>query len=844
MEPRPCQKFVVYLLFALSGFCALIYEVLWSKYLALTFGTTIGAVSIVTATFMAGLALGSYVFGRYTVDHDTNLLRVYAWLEVAIAGAALTFAPLLMMVERVYIFWAHMLPQAPWLTTSVNILFCALLLLPPAIFMGGTLPVMCRLFARRKCGGQIGRLYALNTLGATLGTFCAAFVLIPALGLSRTGYLAVALNLAVAAAAFALSRQFSTTPSAESSPPRHRDWSLDRKIHRPLLIAVGLVGFFTLAYQILWTRVLMLFLGNTVYAFALMLSTYLVGVALGAALYARLVHPNINEKRLFCLLTLLMGLAVLASAPFYDQLAQVFQFAHDISGDRWWHLSLLSYLIVFAVLGLPTLLSGALLPAAVAILDPGRRHTGEGVGLVVLHDTLGSVFGALAAGFVLLPLLGPLDSFRLLALANLVLGVWLVFHFRLGRPLLRIIPVTAAVLAAVLFLPLEWDAKLMNSGVYIYAPKYRALGGMQGALADETILEVIKGRDTTVAVFESADGGVRFFTVNGKTDGGTGRDRYTQTLIGQLPLFAHPAPREVLVIGLGTGITLRGLSAHPTERIDCVEISPEVVRAEKYFREANGQVLDDPKIRLFVQDGRNLLLTRDQSYDVIVSQPSNPWQSGNANLFTLDFYRLAAAHLNEGGIFGQWLGLYDMTPDNLRLAVRTLMEVFPEVQVFHSGADLILIASQTPVEFDYQGMARRFAHPTLAAVMRTIDLGSPGDLIAGHYLYGSQSLRAFAGSGAPFNTDDRPVLEHAARYNLGQNTLGEFQQANMQGLLAARGSNLLPLTNFGTTPQEFAAALHDLGDGYARVGMTAEAEHFHRRAVEIQREPPTNGRGG
>ncbi|WP_305046032.1 fused MFS/spermidine synthase, partial [Geoalkalibacter sp.] len=826
MEPRPCQKPVIYLLFALSGFCALVYEVLWSKYLALTFGTTIWALSIVTATFMAGLALGSYLLGRYSVDHDRNPLRLYAWLEIGLAATALLFAPTLAIIERLYVFWTHTLPQAPWLTTSVNLLFCALLLLPPAICMGGTLPVMCRLFARRKCGGQIGRLYALNTLGATLGTFTAAFVLIPAMGLSRTGYLAVALNLAIAAAAFLLSRPDEAQPESITPLPHHRDWTLERKAHRPVLVAIGLVGFFALAYEILWTRVLLLFLGNTVYAFALMLSAYLVGVALGGALYARLAHPALNEKRLFCLLTLLMGLAVLATAPFYDQLALVFQFAHDASGERWWHLSLLSYLIVFAVLGLPTVLSGALLPAAVAILDPGRRHAGEGVGLVVLHNTLGAVLGALAAGFVLLPALGALNSFRLLALINLLLGAGLVFHFRLGRPLARTLPVLAVALLAVLLLPLEWDPKLMNSGVYVYAPKYRALGGMQVALADERVLEVMEGRDATVAVFESADGRLRFFTVNGKTDGGTGSDRQTQTLIGHLPLLAHPAPKDVLVIGLGTGITLQGLSAHPTERIDCVEISPEVVRAERYFREANGRALDDPKVNLFVQDGRNLLLTRDQNYDVIVSQPSNPWQSGNANLFTLDFYRLAAEHLKPGGIFGQWLGLYDITPDNLRLAVRTLLAVFPEVQVFHSGADLILLASHHPLAFDYQEMARRFGEPRLAAVMQGIDLASPGALMAGHYLFDQSALRAFAGSGAPFNTDDRPMLEHSARHNLGQKTLGEFQQANTQALLAARGRGYLPLTNLGASAQQVAAALRDLAGGYARVGMTAEAEHF------------------
>ncbi|MDH3998768.1 MAG: fused MFS/spermidine synthase, partial [Desulfuromonadales bacterium] len=366
----------------------MVYEVLWTKHLSLIFGNTIFAVSIVTATFMAGLAIGSYLIGRFA-DRNINLLLLYGLLEVGIALTALLFVPTLNIVENLYVYWSHRLASLPWVATTINFLFSGMLLLPPAIFMGGTFPIMCRFFARNKSGGQIGRLYALNTIGATLGAFAAGYVLIPAYGLSRTSFLAIAGNLTVAGISFLLARkQGKTDAEGIEHKPQVREMVATK--HRPILIAIGVIGFFSLAYEILWTRVFLLFLGNTSYAFALMLSAYLSGIAIGGFLYARLVHPQFNEKRLFIILTLLMGLTILATVPFYDQLAHVFQYAHEISGEQWWLLSSLSFVIVFLLMSVPTILSGALLPAAVAIIDPGKKHTGEGVGLVVLHNTFGA----------------------------------------------------------------------------------------------------------------------------------------------------------------------------------------------------------------------------------------------------------------------------------------------------------------------------------------------------------------------------------------------------------------------------------------------------------------------
>lgn len=826
------HKIQIYTIFAASGCCALIYEVLWTKYLSLTFGNTMIAVSVVAATFMAGLALGSYLLGRY-VDQHANLLKIYCLLEVGIAISALLFAPALDLVEILYIYWTQKLPDLPWLVTTINILFSSMLLLPPTICMGGTFPLMCRFFARRKSGAQIGRLYALNTIGATLGAFSAGYWLLPQFGLSRTGFLAIGCNFGVALIAFLLTKRYGAVDADGVQQDLTQIAKLDTIRYRPILLAIGMIGFFSLAYEILWTRILLLFLGNTTYAFSMMLSAYLVGIALGGVLYARLVHSAMNEKKLFLTLSALMGLAILASAPYYDNLAYLFQFAHEFSGERWWLLSLFSFLIVFSVIAVPTILSGALLPAAVAIIDPGKAHTGEGVGLVVLHNTIGAVLGSLLAGFLMLPFFGLLNSFRYLAIGQLLLVLLLTIYYRKKVTGLRVPAILTVALLLVLF-PTNWNMELVNSGVYCYAPKYAKMGGLDAVLDKEKILEVIEGRDCTVAVHESNDGYYRFFSVNGKTDGGTGSDMATQILIGQLPLLLHPNPADVLVIGLGTGITLNGMSDHPTKSITCVEISPEVVKAESYFSFANGYVLKDPKINLVVNDGRNLLLTEPKLYDVIVSEPSNPWQTGNSNLFTDDFYRLAASRLKDEGIFCQWIGLYDITLDNLKIATHTFLNNFPTVLVFQAGSDLIMVGANHSLAFDYQQLRNRFAVPGINNIMDAIGIDTPGDLIAARYLFADDTLRNFSKEAGCLNTDDRPILEFSARYNLGEKTLGEYANQNMKALMNARsGKVYLPIKNFGKSPEMVSDALKQIGQGYARIGRKVDAANFMRKAEEI-----------
>jgi spermidine synthase len=834
MELSSSRKLTIYLLFALSGGCALVYEVLWTKYLALTFGTTMPAVSIVAATFMGGLALGSYLVGR-RADEERNLLRLYAWLEVAIAGCAAASPFGVELVTVAHTAVERLLPTHPLVSHVIHLAFGAVLLIPPTVCMGGTFPLMCRFFARRKSGGQIGRLYAFNTLGAFLGTFSAGYLLIPNLGLTSTLYLAVAGNLAIAAVAWHFSRDTQLSGGHDVSaatrplqPVRAREQWLP-------LLAIALIGFFSLAYEILWTRVLLLFLGNTTYAFSMILSAFLVGLAIGGAVYARMARPELDERRVLIQLTLLMALAVLVTVPFYDRLAELFLVAHRISGEAWWLLTALSFLLVFAVVGLPTILSGALLPATVALVDPGRARTGQGVGLVVLANTVGAMLGALVAGFAMVPLFGTQVSFLVLVACNLLLALLLAVRLKPAGWLRPAVSLAAATGVAGLFFLPAWDQALMNSGVYIYAPKYLQMGGLRETLARERLLAVIEGEETTVAVHESLDGSLRFFSVNGKTDGGNGADMATQLLVGHIPMLLHPRPDDVLVIGLGTGISLKGLPAHGSRRIDCVEISPEVVEAAAYFSADNGNALADPRINLLVEDGRNLLLTHPQSYDVIISEPSNPWQSGNANLFTADFYRLAARRLNPGGLFTQWIGLYDITPDNLRIAINTLLSVFPEAMAFRAGSDLILVGAKRDLHLDFRNASERLAIPAVREVLAPLGITTPGCLLARHYLSSEIALRELAGK-TRLNTDNRPILEFSGHHLLGEKILGAFERENQALLTAAAERVTLPLANLGDTDREIASALHEIADAYERAGRTRAAQSIRHKTLELLRE--------
>jgi spermidine synthase len=806
---------------SLSGFSALTYEILWTRHLSLVFGTTMAAVSMVTAAFMAGLGLGSRFFGRLA-DRHSNPLLIFALLELGLAFYALAFPYALGLIEKIYLAVFSSAPDAG--VGLLRLAMGALLLVPPALLMGGTLPVLSRYFYGENFGTRVGRLYFLNTLGAVLGCLGAAYWLIPHLGLSGTAYAASAGNLLIAASLlpFAIFHR----PNKEKDPfypppPPTKSTESFSPPFFPLIIA-GASGFLALGLEILWTRLFILYLGSTSFSFALVLGVFLTGLALGGGIYSAL-RPDDKTRSLLAIL-LVLCLFLSATIPFYDRMGHLFFSIYSRASDSWALLCGLSYLGISLVLLVPTMCSGALLPLTIDLLGAPQRDCAKAVGRTLFSNTVGAIAGSLAASFLLLPRFGLQFSFQILGLTGCVLALTavLVYRSRLNPKVGLAILIAPMLLLA---LPSRWDAKVLNAGPYYYAA---AASGHTPSLesldAGKTLLAIFEGRETTVAVYGFGEND-RLFRVNGKTDGSTYRqDMPTQILLGQLPLFLNPEAERVLVIGLGTGITLGNVLTHPVAEVDCAEISPEVVSASRFFEGYNHRALADPRTTLIIDDARNHLLTKNKRYDAIISEPSNPWQSGNANLFTREFYRLVRDRLSPDGVFCQWFPLYDLDTAKVRSAASTLLDTFPYLLAFRSEGDLILLGSRTARNFSYPELTERFASDLIREALLSAGIDAPEGLFAGYYTAGTEELLAFA-KGAPLNTDNNPLLEFTPQ--LGKNRAAD----NLTALNRARaqsGRSGLPLDFPPATHSESTSIYNRFAQQFLKAGRMPEATHFLR----------------
>ncbi len=373
----------------------------------------------------------------------------------------------------------------------------------------------------------------------------------------------------------------------------------------------------------------------------------------------------------------------------------------------------------------------------------------------------------------------------------------------------------------------------MNSGVYLMAPLYEEAGGIRPVLGQLRLLEVFEGIDTTAAVLQTRRK-KHSLLINGKPDASTATDLAPQSLFSQIPLLLHDSPKNALVIGLGSGITLGNTTLHPLEEIVCVEISSEVVAASKYFSNQNFQPLQDPRVSLFVEDGRNFLLVSQKSYDVIISAPSNPWQAGNANLFTADYFELARTRLNEGGVYCQWLPFYDLRPDVFRTAMRTFTTQFSHILAFSVAGDMFLVGSDDPLAFDYTRLANLFSRDPFQSLFSSIGLSSPADLMAKVYLFSEKQLAELS-HGYPLNTDNHPILEFSARYLLGKSSRGPYVEENYKTLQKAKreATSPLPLSFARLSPESKTVIFRRLYNVFSAQGQPHRAADFKARLGQL-----------
>lgn len=746
--------------FLLSGATALVYEVVWVRMLALAFGNTTYALGAVLAAFMTGLSLGSFLLGRWS-DSGKNLLKGYGVLELGIALFALLSPVLLGAVSSFYISaFASELPR--WSSIGLKFLLTFSVLVVPTTLMGGTLPVLSRYFIRSdgELESRLGTLYSLNTIGGVLGTFLVGFFLIRSFGLDATLKAAAALNALIGVVCFGLGIKApkGVMPRAgsdrdEPAPPGYRY----------AIIAFALSGLAAMAYEVAWTRLLVAVIGSATYSFSLILMGFLIGIALGSVVVSRISRKRRLGLGHFSALQILIGITGLSTVWFFGQLPslmlQGFSLTDTISGISYNRILVLEFLIVLLYVLVPTALMGATFPVITGVYSKGQERRGTNIGNIYAANTVGCIVGSVIAAFFLVPGLGSTLSVKSASVINIALGAAGLAVLKKPR-----MAVVSLLLLALPFITSDIPAGALDSGIAIY-------GRDRGK--DSLHLFFREGITSTVAVRAKSDG-ITTLSINGKIDASTGVDMSTMLATGYFPYLLHPRPKDALVIGFGSGVTVRalrdsrtsGLHGRGIEHIDCVEIEPAVLEAAQYFAKVNGNVHLDPDINYIVDDARSYIAAPGRKYDIIIAEPSNPWIRGIGSLYTREFYEASARRLKEGGLFVQWAQLYSLGPDSLRMIIRTLGSMFREMTVwFCSNGDILIIASQESFsEFNYGAIASRLTGKVGSELRAYMNIRDPLDFLS-YFAMGSDRAKAFS-QGARLNTDDTPLLEFVAPLSL------------------------------------------------------------------------------
>jgi len=730
---------LVLVVFFVSGAAGLAYEVVWTRQLTLVFGVTTYAVSTVLACFMAGLALGSWLFGR-VADRRDDPLRVYALLEVGIGLYALLIPFLFEALRPLYVALIRAdLPPA--LLAACRALLAAAVLVPPTTLMGGTFPILVRWWVRTRAevGRGTGILYFVNTAGAIAGCSLAGFLLIEHLGLRGTTWLAAAVNLAAAAVAALLARRAGPLAPMAATAVEAAGPSLAARAAGLALATAAVSGFTSLGYEVLWSRALPRYLYSSTYAFTTMLSTFLAGIALGSAVYTAFLRRVGRPLVVLGVLQVLVGLGFVGSSLVFPQLPEV---TAAVVGDPKLHSfgDALRWMLVGSALILlpPTLLLGASLPLAIDVYVRGLGTLGHRVGRIYAVNTLGSILGSLGVGFVLIPLIGMQTTLTLLVAVNLGLGVVLAVA-GLGSTPARVgvaAAVAAAGVGAVSLMPPAFFERTLSENAVFYR----------------------EGATDTVAVI---DVGGQLVMLYGDRRGTAGTLSFrVNYFLGHLPMLLHQGtPKNVLHVCFGVGNSLSAVAAHPeVEHVDSVELSPHVLEAGPYFW-TNADVFSNPKVEMIIDDGRNFLMASEKTYDVITLEPPEVFQGGVVSLFTREFYQDAYDHLADDGVMMAWFPTGRAPLEQELMLFRAFTDVFPHVTAWQllDTPTILLIGSKQPQTIDYQELRARAADPKIARDLELMGVADVDQLLAS-FFFDDATLRAMVKDVAPV-TDDRTVLD-------------------------------------------------------------------------------------
>jgi len=768
---------LLFCVFFLSGFSSLVLETAWSKQLSYLLGVDLfGAASAVVA-YMSGLGLGAFLAAKYAARTFARPLRSYALLQALIGVAGVVSIPVLLSTTPLFSV-VYQLNHNQVLFFGLRFAVTLALLLPVTTLMGMTLPVV--ISAHGGAGARTaGLLYGLNTLGAVAGALCAGFSFIPAWGLFRTCVFAGGVDLLLAFVVWITLVRVETRRTATPQLDEPLPDSAWPRGARPVVLTVALSGVCALGLELAWFRLLVQVVGPSVNAFSITLAVFLAGIGLGSALLSASMRYLPSGRA--ALVVSLVWTAVGASVPAY--------FLNEIPG---WYLELWnewgaqgraidlmrSQATIAALIILPATLGlGAAFPAALWACEEATGATVDGLKSAVLAgrlyfaNTVGAVLGTLVWAFLVLPRLGAGGGIKMAA-ACAILAIAVVLTTADGSTR-RFLPWAYALivgLGAMLWLVPPVDPLIQNSGLFsaVRGPRAKGKVDVKPLRKEASLLFAKEGYNATVAVIKNRYGRNSIdIAYSGKWVASTHPSSIKHLiLLGQLPmLLAKPAPEQVLVIGLGSGITSGSVLRHSSvKRVDIVEIEPAVLEGAAFFNAFSHDPVHDRRSRLILQDGRTHVLFGRESYDVITSDPIHPWVKGASNLYTREFYRGVRARLNQGGAYCQWIPS-SMSPASFAVVVKTMRAVFSDVKLLFSGGEAIALASDVPVEFDKARLAEALSDPAVNAELKRYRMGTVSLLTS----FLERSLRSVpSGDKLPgrINTDDNVLLEHLLPWDM------------------------------------------------------------------------------
>jgi spermidine synthase len=815
-----------------SGTCALIYQMAWLREFRLIFGASTASSAAVLAIFMGGLGLGSLLLG-HRADKTPRPLKYYANLELIIAITAAITPFLLWGVRQAYISTGGSPVLGLGMATVVRLAGAALVLLVPTFLMGGTLPAAARSVESEQDVGRrsLALLYGANTLGAVTGSALATFFLLETFGTHITLWAACLVNILIALVARSLSaasiQEGSGAARADASeieavPVARRAETADARtagdavaeeaasVAPPafVLAASATVGFAFLLMELVWYRMLSPILGGSTFTFGLILAVALMGIGLGGAAYALFRANRPATLTGFALTCALEALFIAIPFALGDQLAMLSMLLRSLMSIGFWGL-VLGWAIITTITVLPAaFIAGVQFPLLIALLGRGRASIGRHVGLAYAWNTVGAILGSLGGGFGILPALSAVGTWRAvvillagLAVVTLALAARGAAGFASGangpadRAPRRGIagslagPALAAALALLLLLSTGPTAAWRHAGIGAgRSDRFHASPNLLRSYIHDARRAVVRqwdGIESSVALTNAT--GYAFF-VNGKSDGHIRSDAGTQIISGLIGGIVHADPKSTMIIGLGTGSTAGWLGAVPAmERVDVIELEPAILEIARYCAEGNQNVMANPKVHITIGDAREALLTTPERYDLIFSEPSNPYRAGIASLYTQEFYQAASKRLRPGGLFLQWLQGYEVDGQTVRTVFATLGSVFPHVETWRTQTgDMLLMASLEPIQYDVARMRERITQEpyrsALAKIWRVTDLEG----VFGHHFANSDFTRSVIRAETAkdgkvvLNTDDRNVVEFAFARSVGMGSpFGPMQLLNV-----------------------------------------------------------------